>query len=69
MRVGLEVLPLTSAHQVRGVGFYTQRLRDQLQRLAKEQADFSFVEITEKQWSKVDVLHYPYFQPFFRTLP
>lgn len=69
MRVGLEVSPLTTAHQVRGVGFYTQRLRDQLKRVAKSQPDFSLVEVNGKPKTKLDVLHYPYFQPFFRTLP
>jgi glycosyltransferase involved in cell wall biosynthesis len=69
MRVGLEVSSLTTAHQVRGIGFYTQRLRDQLLKLAKIQADFSLVEVNGKPKTKLDLLHYPYFQPFFRTLP
>lgn len=69
MRVGLEVSPLTTAHQVRGIGFYTQRLRDQLKEMAKKQVDFSLIEVTGKTKPKLDLLHYPYFQPFSRTLP
>ena len=69
MKVGLDISPLTTSHQVRGIGFYTQRLRDSLLKLAEKKKDFGLVEIDTSQKKKVEIIHYPYFSPFFRTLP
>lgn len=69
MRVGFDISPLTSDHQVRGVGFYTQRLRDQLKAISQEKDNFELVEFAASFPKRVDLVHYPYFQPFFLTLP
>jgi len=69
MKVGLDISPLTTSHQVRGIGFYTQRLRDSLLKLAEKKKDFKLIEIDTDSKQKVDIIHYPYFSPFFRTLP
>src|SRR3989344_4856083 len=70
-RVGFITTPLTSGDAVRGVGFYTKNLLAHL----KSQAHKFNLEITELTDLStlndvhVDLLHYPYFHPFFPTLP
>lgn len=69
MRVGLDISPITSSHQVRGIGFYTQRLRDSLKKMASLTKNFTLVEFQKNSKQKVDLIHIPYFNPFFLTLP
>jgi len=54
-------------HRVRGTGFYMANLKDALEKYAPENSYFfcSQNNIPEK----IDVIHYPYFEPFFLTLP
>lgn len=51
--------PLTSGDAVRGVGVYTRELINHL----KKRND---IELNRKSF---DIIHYPYFNPFFITLP
>ncbi|MBI2599769.1 glycosyltransferase family 4 protein [Candidatus Daviesbacteria bacterium] len=66
MKIGLNVYPLNSAHKDRGVGYYTKRL---LEYLKKDES----VEVVEfnniTSLKKVDIVHYPWFDLFFPTLP
>lgn len=71
MRIVLDIGPIdsasTSAHKVRGVGKYITLLRDNLQKFDnKNTYVFSSNPESEKN---VDLIHYPYFDPFFLTLP
>jgi glycosyltransferase involved in cell wall biosynthesis len=71
MRVAIDISPIskssTSAHRVRGVGAYINMLVRHLPEFDKEN-DYVFVE--DKNFpSDVDLIHYPYFDPFFLTLP
>lgn len=65
MKVAFNTYPLQSAHKTRGVGYYTQNLLDEL----KKRNDLEILEFTDiSQVTKADVIHYPWFDLFFRTL-
>jgi glycosyltransferase involved in cell wall biosynthesis len=73
MKVSLDLSPLYSAHQYRGIGFYTLRLLDGLQELAKikkNNLELELIKSTENiRFLETDLIHYPYFSPFFLSLP
>jgi len=70
LTVGIDVAPLYSGHKVRGVGFYTQRLLDGFK--TYRGLGISIKELKNKEEilnADYDLLHIPYFSPFFVTLP
>lgn len=71
-KVGFITSPLTSGHAVRGVGFYTQRLLDHMKPIAKG-FGFRILEVKSLeqlgQLEQLEIIHYPFFDPFFHTLP
>ena len=82
MKVAIDKGPLTTGHKVRGIGVHTRELLLALEEKTKktrkatksqwgklkglkiEAVDFSKADLT-----KYDLAHYPYFHPFFLTLP
>lgn len=72
MRVAIDVSPLISGHflqhRVRGTGSYLRNLKDSLVRYFPEN-DYIFFKKGEKIPERVEVTHYPYFEPYFITLP
>lgn len=68
MKVTIDISPVKNAHQWRGIGIYTQKLVEALKRIGEK--DFELV-LTENGRipSDVDLIHYPYFDLFFPTLP
>ncbi|MDO8269303.1 MAG: glycosyltransferase family 1 protein [Candidatus Levybacteria bacterium] len=70
MRITLDIGPLetssNSNHKVRGVGRYIRLLSENLERYDKSN---SYIMTSTPQKYKTDVIHYPYFDPFFITLP
>ena len=75
-KIGIDISPLKDANRFRGVGFYTKNLVDALQRLVKEDKKYSNFEIKliNEQYGNLTIqqfslIHYPYFDPFFLTLP
>ncbi len=62
MKIAIDSGPLTSGHKVRGVGFYTQNLIDNLGDKI-EAVDFQNADL-----SKYDLIHYPYFSLFQNNL-
>lgn len=66
MKVAFDISPITSAHGARGIGSYTKTL---FSALKKEKG----VEIIPfegpSRVPKADLVHYPYFDLFFHTLP
>lgn len=70
MKVAIDVSPLTSGnflqHRVRGTGFYLNNLKENL---LKYHSDASFAFFNRGEKVSADVIHYPYFEPFFLTLP
>jgi glycosyltransferase involved in cell wall biosynthesis len=66
MRIAIDIGPLTSGDSIRGVGVYTRELIKALDKLDNkiEAVNFQATDLT-----KYDIIHYPYFSPFRRTLP
>ncbi len=71
MRIVVDIGPIdsnsTSGHKVRGVGKYIKILRDNLQKF-DETNTYIFSSNPSKERG-IDLIHYPYFDPFFITLP
>lgn len=61
MKITIDSGALSGGHAVRGIGFYTRNLIAALEKQKKVR----LVEIGEE----CDVIHYPYIDLFFRTLP
>ena len=71
MKIAVDVSPISkssnSAHKVRGVGAYINLLVENLPKYDKKN-EYVFVE-DKKFPADADLIHYPYFDPFFITLP
>lgn len=63
MKIAINAEPLTSGHRVRGVGFYTKNLIKSLG--GKVEA----VNFDSTDLDKFDIVHLPFFDPFFINLP
>lgn len=68
MNVAIETSPLRSGDRVRGTGSYTRSLIEALQKYEKKHSYYFFTR-GEKIPNTIDLVHYPYFTPFFLTLP
>ncbi|HVF69617.1 MAG TPA: glycosyltransferase family 1 protein, partial [Xanthomonadales bacterium] len=72
MKIAIDISPLNDnrvlSHRVRGTGFYLQNLKKAL--LANyPDNEYHFFNRGDVINSDVDLVHYPYFEPFFLTLP
>lgn len=68
MKIAIDISPLQSGHKVRGIGFYLKYLKSSLEQ-QKNKYTYIFFTQREKIPSDTDLVHYPYFELFFRTLP
>lgn len=72
MKVAIDVSPLHLgnylSHRVRGTGFYIRNLLDALYKHHPENQYFEYKR-GDNLPKDVDIIHYPYFEPFFLTLP
>lgn len=72
MKIAIDISSITDkakdAHRVRGIGSYTHELVSALQRFTPQDQVIGFRSPAEIP-SDVDVIHYPYFDPFFINLP
>lgn len=68
MRIAIDITPLESGHRDRGVGTYTKLLIEALQKYEKNYSYYFFTR-GQKIPNDVELIHYPYFDPFFVTLP
>ena len=71
MKIAIDTSPVSessdSAHKVRGVGAYIHMLVTHLPKFDKKN---KYVFVEDKNFpSDADLIHYPYFDPFFITLP
>ena len=70
MRIAIDISPIdsesVSSHKVRGVGKYITLLKDNLSRIDHKNTYIFTSKPTEEN---VDLIHYPYFDPFFINLP
>ena len=71
MKVAIDKRPLISGHMVRGIGVHTRELlralglkTKKLKDLKTEAVDFGKVNL-----ERYDLVHFPYFHPFFLTIP
>jgi glycosyltransferase involved in cell wall biosynthesis len=81
MKVAIDIGPLSSGHAVRGVGKYTKELINALEKETKnlpagrqgvEELEINVFDFTDKErliTDGYDIIHYPFFNPFFITLP
>ncbi|MGE5041791.1 MAG: glycosyltransferase family 4 protein [Candidatus Levyibacteriota bacterium] len=71
MRVAIDHSPLVSthklAHKIRGTGYYTKNLIEALQEYHPEHEYVLFTRGEKLQ--NIDLFHFPYFEPFFVSLP
>lgn len=72
MKIAIDISPITdestSQHKVRGSGFYIRHLQHAFDTYEK-QYQFSYIKKINTLPSNIDILHIPYFEPFFKTLP
>lgn len=68
MKIAIDVSPLSTGHRVRGIGFYLENLRKALLEYHPEN-EYIFFKRGENLPKDTDLVHFPYFDPFFITLP
>jgi glycosyltransferase involved in cell wall biosynthesis len=68
MKIAIDISPLETGHKVRGVGFYLKHLKNALISYHPEHRYYYFTQKSEIP-ADADIVHYPYFEPFFITLP
>lgn len=68
MKIAIDVSPLQSGHKIRGVGFYLEYLKRALTTYFP-QYEYTFFTQQSEIPAGTDLVHYPYFDPFFLTLP
>lgn len=68
MNIAIDTTPLNSPHARRGTGSYTRLLIDALSRY-EQQHTYSLFTRGQKVPEHADLVHYPYFDPYFLTLP
>lgn len=66
MKIAINTLPLENTHKTRGIGYYTSRLTEAL----KMGLSIQIIEFKDPSEVKdADIVHYPWFDFFFHTLP
>ena len=72
MKIAIDITPLSDtrilSHKVRGTGFYLEYLKRSLLKFYPE-INYHFFSKGEEVPDNVDLVHYPYFETFFPTLP
>lgn len=68
MNIAIDISPLSTGHKIRGVGFYLKNLQKALQEFYPD-ISFTFFTQTKNIPKNTEIIHYPYFEPFFLTLP
>lgn len=70
MNIAIDTSPIDShsGHKVRGVGMYISLLRDNIAKFDKNNK-YIFFNNVKSLGSDLDLIHFPYFDPFFITFP
>lgn len=67
MEIAIDASPLKTGHKTRGIGSYTANLINSLKHIDNGLKIEEFYN--SKQPPQADIVHYPYFDLFFHTLP
>ncbi len=68
MKIAFDITPISNQHKTRGIGYYTNNLIKALKRFDKQNSYVLFNR-GERLAGDINLIHYPYFDPFFLTLP
>jgi len=68
MHIAIDITPLETGHKDRGVGMYTKLLIEALEKYGSNHS-YHFFTRGQKIPNDIELIHYPYFDPFFITLP
>lgn len=72
MKIAIDISPLAVGHhlqhRVRGTGFYLENLKTALLKYYPKNKYIFFVR-GDNLPKDIDIVHYPYYEPFFLTLP
>ncbi len=68
MKIAFDISPLSTGHKYRGTGFYTLHLKEALEKYFP-QHEYTFFTDKKDIPQNVDVIHYPYFDPFSLSIP
>lgn len=72
MNIAMDVTPIVDqtslAHRIRGTGFYIKNLKKSLLEFYPNNR-YTFFKREQPIPDDTDIVHYPYFEPFFLTLP
>lgn len=68
MKIAIDTTPLETGHKDRGVGRYTKLLIEALQKYEGKHSYYLFTR-GQKVPNNAELIHYPYFDPYFITLP
>ncbi|MBI5620461.1 glycosyltransferase family 4 protein [Candidatus Gottesmanbacteria bacterium] len=68
MNIAIDCTPLQSGHRDRGVGMYTKLLIEALQKYESHNSYYFFTR-GQNIPKNTELIHYPYFDPYFVTLP
>src|SRR3989344_3622685 len=72
MKIAIDVSPIEDinklAHRVRGTGFYISNLKESFLKFYPDNK-YIFFSNSSELTKDIDIVHYPYFEPFFLTLP
>lgn len=66
IKIGIDIRKMHSYHKSRGIGLYTKQLIEALKKYTNE--EIFIIEENDSQ-IKLDVIHFPFFDLFFHTLP
>jgi len=74
VKIAIDVSPLTNTNSQRGIGYFTSQLIPALRQEIKTNPDYKNWQITLIKNLKFEIknfslVHYPFFDPFFLTLP
>lgn len=68
-KVALDTGPLTGGHSFRGIGTQTRCLFDVLKSIKSPGVHFDFVDFSQADLSKYDLVHYQHFNPYIKSIP
>ena len=69
MKIAIDSGPLNSKDSLRGIGFHTKELVQELSRLQENNFKLDLVDFNKTDLSKYDIVHYQSFNPYRSYLP